>query len=279
MTRRRIPLLKIGAGILITLWTVVPLYWAVLLSVLTPAQVRTTRGSFVPRGVSGVNYSRLLDNSSDVSTTFLRTMINSTIEALAVTVLTLLIGLPAAYGFVRLRSRTAAVAFLVVIFTLAVPVYFVLIPLFQMATSIHQVNTYQADVAVLCSAAMPLAVWIMRSHIASVPVDIENAARLDGATTMTLLTRIVAPLVAPGCVAAGIVSFISAWTAFLVPSVFANTADTQSLTVLIPQYTTKYSQDYGLEAAAAIIAVLPPAILVIWLRRYLLSGIVAGAGR
>lgn len=279
--RRRsgVGLVKVVVGVLIGLWSALPLYWGLVLSLSTPAQITNATPSFVPDTITAQNYSKLLNRATEVSVTFERSLANSAIEAVAVTVLTLLIGLPAAYGFVRLSSRVARAAFLVVIFTLAVPVYFVLIPLFQMATSIHQVNTYQAVVLILCSAAMPLAVWILRSHISSIPVDIENAARLDGAGTLTLLTRIIAPLVAPGCVAAGVVTFLSAWSAFLIPAVFSNTIGTEPLTVLIPQYATKYTQDYGLQAAAAIVALLPPAILVVWLRRYLLTGILAGAGK
>lgn len=276
--RSRPSALKIVFGIFIALWSALPLYWGAVLSISTPGQINKVPVSFAPQGFSGKNYSRLLNGSSDVSMTFERAMANSAIEALAVTVLTLLIGLPAAYGFVRLKSRAVALAFAVVIFTLAVPVYFVLIPLFQMAASIHQVNTYQAVVLILCSAAMPLAIWIMRSHIASMPIDIEHAARLDGAGTLTLLTKIIMPLAAPGCVAAGVVTFLASWGAFLIPAVFSNTSGTQPLTVLIPQYATKYSQDFGLQAAAAMIALLPPVVLVIWLRRYLLSGILAGTG-
>ncbi len=276
---RRAITAKIVVGVLIGLWSILPLYWGLVLSVSTPAAIHRVPVSFVPSTITGDNYRRLLNGSSDISTTFLRALGNSSLEAVSVTALTLVIALPAAYGFVRIRSRPATVGFMLVIFTLAVPAYFVLIPLFQMASRIHQVNTYQAVIAILCSAAMPLAVWILRSHIASIPVDIEHAARLDGAGNLTLLTRIIAPLVAPGCVAAGIVTFLGAWGAFLIPAVFSNTVGTQPLTVLIPQYASKYAQDYGLQAAAAIVALIPPAVLVVLLRRYLLSGILSGAGR
>lgn len=271
--------LKVVAGVFLTLWTALPLYWAVVVSVSTPAQINAVPVSFFPSGLYWGNFSRLLNGTSDTSTSFLRALTNSAVEASAVTVLTLLIALPAAYGFVRLGTRAAATVFAIVIFTIAVPVYFVLIPLFQLAAAIDQINTYQAVVVIIVSSVMPLAIWIIRSHIASIPVEIEQAARLDGAGTFTLLTRIVGPLVAPGCVAAAVVTFLTAWGAFLIPAVFTSGVDTQPLTVLIPQYASKYAQDYGLQAAAAVIALLPPALLVIWLRRYLLSGILAGAGK
>lgn len=277
--RRRPSTAKVLVGLLIGAWTVLPLYWGLVLSVSTPSQIRHVPVSFIPQSLTGGNFSRLLNRASDVSSTFIRSLANSSIEAAAVTVLTILIGLPAAYAFLRLRSPVARVSFFLVIFTLAVPEYFVLIPLFQMASSIQQVNTYQTVVLILCSSTLPLAVWIMRSHIATIPVEIEEAARIDGAGTRTLLTKIVLPLVAPGCVAAGVVTFLAAWGAFLIPAVFSNTAETQPLTVLIPQYAGKYSQDYGLQAAAAMIALLPPALLVLGLRRYLLSGLLAGAGK
>lgn len=277
--RSRPPVLKLAVGLLIAAWTVLPLYWGLVLSLSTPEQIHHVPVSFVPGSATGENFSRLLNGSSDVSSTFIRALLNSTVEAVAVTLVTIMIGLPAAYAFLRVRTMPSRVAFFVVIFTIAVPEYFVLIPLFQMASSIHQVNTYQTVVLILCSSAIPLAVWIMRSHIASIPREIEDAARIDGASTRTLLTRIILPLAAPGCVAAGVVTFLAAWGAFLIPAVFSNTADTQPLTVLIPQYAGKYTQDFGLQAAAAMIALLPPALLVLSLRKYLLTGLLAGAGK
>jgi multiple sugar transport system permease protein len=156
-------------------------------------------------------------------------------------------------------------------------VYLVLIPLFQLATATGQINTQQGVILVLTSAALPLAIWILRSHIVTLPEDIESAARLDGAGTFRVLGSVVGPLVAPGLVAAAVVTFLASWGAFLIPLVYANTAGTEPLTVLIPTFASKFSSDYGLQSAAGLIAVLPPVLLVVLLQKYLLSGLLKGA--
>lgn len=272
-------LVKVIVGALITAWTLIPLYWALVISVSPATVLQKSPVALVPSSVTLQNFVNLLDRSQPAAAVFQRALANSVIEALGTTVVTLLVAVPGAYAFARLRTRAARASFLVVIFTLAVPVYFVLIPLFRFAATLGQINTYQGVILVLASASLPLSVWILRSHIAAMPADLEDAARLDGASTLTLITKIIGPLIAPGIVAAGIVTFLAAWGAFLIPLVFANEVSSQPVTVLIPQYTSRYAQDYGLQAAAAVLAVLPPVVLVLWLRRYLVSGLLAGASR
>ena len=152
-----------------------------------------------------------------------------------------------------------------------------LIPLFQLGAATAQLNTLQFVVLVLVSASLPLAIWILRSHIASLPQDIEAAARIDGANTYVLIRFIIGPLIAPGLVAAAVVVFLAAWGAFLIPLVYAGTQSMQPLTVVIPKFATRYSSNYGLQAAAGLLAVMPPLLLILVLRRYLLAGLISGA--
>lgn len=270
---------KVFVGALIASWTLIPLYWALVISTSPATVLQKSPVALVPSSVTLQNFINLLDRAQPAAPVFQRALANSVIEALGTTVVTLLVAVPGAYVFARLHTRATRASFLVVIFTMAVPVYFVLIPLFRFAATLGQINTYQGVILVLASSSLPLSVWILRSHVAAMPPDIEDAARMDGAGTFTLITKIIGPLIAPGIVAAGIVTFLAAWGAFLIPLVFANEVSSQPITVLIPQYTSRYAQDYGLQAAAAVLAVLPPVVLVLWLRRYLVSGLLAGASR
>jgi multiple sugar transport system permease protein len=158
-----------------------------------------------------------------------------------------------------------------------VPVYLVLIPLFQLGAAAGQLNTHQFVVLVLVSASLPLAIWILRSHIASLPLDIEAAATLDGADTFELIRDIIGPLIAPGLVAAAVIVFLASWGAFLIPLVYAGTQGAQPLTVVIPTFATRFSGNYGLQASAGLLAIVPPLLLVVVLRRHLLSGLISGA--
>lgn len=245
------------------------MYWALVVSLAKPASL-TGSLSLVPSPVTFRSYTALFSASGFDFAAALR---NSAIEGIATMILTVFVALLASYAFVRLRFRGSSVFFLIVLGTLALPGYAVIIPLFQLASGTHQVDTYQAIILVNVSAILPLAVWILRSHIAAIPAEIEHAARIDGASTWTVLRKIVAPLIAPGVAAASVVVFLSAWSAFLVPLVLSSTAHTSPVTVVIPQYVTKYGQEYGLQAAAGILALAPPVAVVLWLNRYLIRGL------
>ncbi|MBO0810638.1 MAG: carbohydrate ABC transporter permease [Microlunatus sp.] len=271
--------IKIVIGVLIVLWSLVPICWALVVAFSRAADIRRDPVSPVPLSVTLDNFHRLLAPSSQYSGGFYAALASSLIQASGTTLLTLLIALPAAYAFARLRFRGARVLLVVITVTLAIPVYLVLIPLFQLATATGQINTQQGVILVLTSATLPLSIWILRSHISTLPADLEAAAQVDGAGTATILTKIVGPLVAPGLVAAAVVTFITAWSAFLIPLVYANSPATQPLTVLIPSFASKFSSDYGLQAATGLIAVIPPVLLVIFLQRHLLAGLLRGASR
>jgi multiple sugar transport system permease protein len=268
---------KWAAGILIIGWSLAPIYWAAVVSLMTPAGLQSVPPSPVPRPFTLSYFTSLLNGRSEVSTQFLTAMRNSVIESAATTLVTVTIALLAAYPFARWTFRGSRAAFLIILGTFALPVYAVLIPLFQFISRIHADDTYQAIVAINVSASLPLAIWLLRAHIAALPPDLENAARIDGAGSFTVLRRIVLPLTAPGIAAATVLVFLTSWAAYLIPLTFAPTLHSEPLTVLIPQYTSKYAQDYGLQAAAGLIALIPPAAVVIWLNRYLLRGLLTGA--
>jgi multiple sugar transport system permease protein len=280
MSLRRIGLRQIGkgaAGIVIIGWSLAPVYWALTVSLMKPSGLESVPPSLIPRPFTFSYYTQLLSGSSGVSHDFLTAMKNTLIESVFTTVVTVVVALGAAYPFARQSFRGSKVLFYVILGTFALPVYAVLIPLFQFTSHIHQDDTYQAIVFIYVSASLPLAIWLLRSHVAALPADIENAARLDGAGTLVLLRRIVLPLVAPGVAACAVIVFLTAWASYLIPLTFAPTLAAEPLTVLIPQYASRFSQDYGLQAAAGLIALLPPAVVVLWLNRHLMRGLLTGA--
>ena len=268
---------RIVVGILVVVWSLAPIYWGVVIAFASAADIRRSPASVLPLSIELGNFDRLLGPGSATQGVFLAALGSSVIQALGTTLLTLAVALPAAYAFARLRFAGSRILLAVITVTLAVPVYLVLIPLFQLATATGQINTQQGVILVLTSAALPLAIWILRSHIVTLPADLEAAARLDGAGTFRVLGSIIGPLVAPGLVAAAVVTFLASWGAFLIPLVYANSSGTEPLTVLIPTFANKFSSDYGLQSAAGLVAVLPPVLLVVLLQKYLLSGLLKGA--
>lgn len=266
-------------GLGIGCWVLIPLYWTAVVSLIQPVGLISTPPSLVPRPFTLSYYRELLSGQPGPSLEFLTALRNSVIEATGTTIVTVVIALLAAYAFARWRFRGSSVIFLVVVGTLALPVYAVLIPLFSLMTQAHQVDSYQAVIVINASASLPFATWLLRSHIAGLPRDIESAAVVDGANARTVVWKIVAPLIAPGVATAAVLVFLMSWGAYLIPLTFATTSHAAPLTVLIPQFTTRYSENYGLQAAAGILSLVLPVSLVLWMNKHILNGLLAGAGR
>jgi multiple sugar transport system permease protein len=277
-TSLRTRILLAVVGLLVLFWTLAPLYWGVVVSLTTPADALKVPISLIPEHLTLDNYHEVVAGTG-ATAGFRRAIMNSFIQAILVTVATLAVCIPAAYAFARIRFRGAVLALALITVTMTLPVYLVLIPLFQLATATGQVDTRRVVVAIIVSGMIPLSTWILRSHIATIPAEIEEAARIDGAGTWTVLVQVIGPLIAPGVVATGIIIFLGSWGEFLVPAVFANSPDIQPLTVLIPNLTTKTSAKFGLQAAAGLLGLVPPLVLVVFFQRYLLTGLLRGATR
>ncbi len=181
------------------------------------------------------------------------------------------------YAFTRLNFPGRDVIFGLIVATMAIPVFTVMIPVFRIMVSVHLINTYIGITLIYTTAFAPLALWLMRNFFQGIPIALEEAARIDGATRLRTLWRIVLPLAAPGIVAAAVVTFLNAWAQFVIPLVFSTTLATKPLTVLIPTFATRYYTNYGLMNAAGVLAMIPPIIIVIFLNRYLINGLTAGS--
>lgn len=289
MARSSLPArIATGAGVtLLLLWSLGPIYWAVASSLMTPTDLLAHPPHLVPPTVTLSHYANLLGATStydgaptqSVWPQFSRALVNSLVTSVVSTLATVALAAFGGYAFVRMRFPGRDALFVLIIATLAIPAYTVMIPLYRLMVTVHLVDTYLGVTLIYVSAFLPLALWLMRSVYQGLPPSVEEAARLDGAGRIRTLVSIVLPLAAPGLVAAAILTFLSAWGQFAVPLVFSPTLATKPLTVLIPEFVSKNYVDYGLMNAAGVLAILPPLAVVLFLNRYLVRGLTAGAGK
>ncbi len=272
---------------ILLVWSLGPIYWALATS-LTPPNALVGDGLRLwPARVTFEHYAKLFGATSvsqgnevqSVWPQFSRAFVNSLVTSLAATLLTVVIAAFGAWAFVRLRFPGRDLMFIAVVATLGVPAYTVMIPLYRIMVGAGLVDTYLGVTLIYVSAFLPLALWLMRSVYQSMPLSLEEAAWLDGASKTYTLVRIVLPLAGPGLVATALLTFLSAWGQFMVPLVFSPTLSTKPLTVLIPEFVTRNYVDYGLMNAAGIVAIAPPVVLVIFLNRFLVQGLMAGASK
>jgi len=267
---------------LLLLWSLGPIYWTLVSSVTPAADFSARPIHFFPQNFTLDHFLRLLGINVEriggvlVWEQFRAALFNSVATSLAATLACVAIAALGGYAFARLEFPGKRAIFLVVVATLAIPGYAVLIPLYRLMIGMKLIDTYLGITLIYVSAYLPLTLWLMRGVFDALPVSLEEAAQLDGAGRLRIFFSIVLPLVGPGLTAAAILTFLGAWGQYLVPLVFSPAA-TKPLTVLIPEFVTKNFIDYGLITASGTIAIMIPALVVIFLNRYLVTGLLAGS--
>jgi len=266
----------LGIGFILV-WSLLPLYWTLNVSLQTDAQVGTRPAHYLPPDPTLRNYRALLVGAGDVPAQIRRSAVNIVVECGAATVITVVLATLAAYAFARMRFRGRGLLFYGVLATMALPAYATLIPLYRLMSLLGLVNTYTGIVLVYASGFLPLATWILHNYMASLPVAIEEAAMVDGAGRLMVLRRIVLPLAVPGIISTTIITFLSAWGQFLFPLVLSSDISSQPLTVVITALQGRHEVPYALLSAAGILAITVPAAIAVSLNRYIVSGLLAGS--
>jgi len=267
---------RIGIAFIL-LWSLVPLYWALNISLQTNAQASSKPSNYLPPTPSFTNYASLLVGNGDLAQAVRQSALNIFVECAAATAVTVVLATLAAYAFARMRFRGRKVLFYVVLVTMAFPAYTTLIPLYQIMTSLGLVNTYTGIILVYVSGFLPLATWILYNYMSSLPIALEEAGHIDGASRMQVLWHVVLPLARPGVISTAIITFLFAWGQFLFPLVLSSDLSTQPLTVVIASLEGRHLVPYTLLSAAGIIALAVPAAIALVLNRYIVSGLLAGS--
>jgi multiple sugar transport system permease protein len=252
--------------------SVFPLLWVFKMSIVTKAELYATPPTFLPQNLSGAEWAQVLGDS-----TFQQALVNSTIIATVTTVICLFFGSIAAYAISRLRFRLKGAVMTLILAISFFPAVAIIAPLFIQYTQLGLINTYWSVIITDTVFALPLTIWLLVAFFRELPVDLEDAARVDGATTMQAFRKVIVPLAAPGVFTTAILTFIYAWNEFLFANTFLFDEGTQPVTVVIPNFATVYTVDYGAQAAASVIVTVPLVILVLIFQRRIVSGLTAGA--
>ena len=261
------PVLRFIAIFLVTLIFVFPFLWMILASFKTQTDIMNTRNmfSFDP---TMVNYQNVFQQYS-----FFTFMMNSVIVAVLSTLFSLILGLPAAYAIARFKLNSFG---LVLLAARIVPGITFLIPWYILFSQLKMVGSFQVLIASHMLVGMPFVTWVMISFFEGLPVDLEEAAMVDGLTPIGAFFRIALPLSTPGIITGSILSFIFSWNNFMFSYILAN-QNTRTLPVAIFSFISYASIDWGGLMAAAVIITIPVLIITLFVQRYVISGLTAGA--
>jgi ABC-type glycerol-3-phosphate transport system permease component len=273
--RRRREGLGIGfyvSATAIVVLSIAPILWVLKMSLIPKAELFASPPTFLPQHLTLDSYRTVFEEP-----TFTRGLANSAIIAGATTTACMLLGAPAAYAFARLRFRFRTLIMTGILALAFFPAVAVIAPLFIEFKAFDLLNTYWAVIITNTVFVLPLTIWILTAFFRQLPRDLEDAAKVDGATTFQAFRRVILPLAAPGVATAGIIAFIVAWNEFLFANTFLFDADHWPATVAIPNFATTHTIDYGAQAAAALVITVPIALVVLAFQRRIVQGLTAGA--
>ncbi|MCW2135056.1 carbohydrate ABC transporter permease [Arthrobacter sp. VKM Ac-2550] len=258
---------RVVALVAIVLTFLAPLVWMLLASLKTNVDIYDASKAVI-FSPTWENYDNVLGRNNYFTFIF-----NSFWVAFVSTALSLIIGIPAAYSMSRFAMRRSA---LVVLMARIIPGVSLLVPWYYVFSNLRMVGGYEVLILSHMFVALPLIVYIMMSYFDSMPLELEEAAQVDGLTPIGAFTRITLPLSVAGIATAGILSFIFSWNNFMFALVLSG-ANTKTLPVAIFNFVSYASIDWGGLMAAATVVTIPIMIIALFTQKYIVSGLTAGA--
>jgi multiple sugar transport system permease protein len=264
---RVVPVLRYVGVIAVAVAFSFPFIWMILASFKTQTDIMDPSKT-LSFDLTFDNYVHVFDQYA-----FFPYMLNSFWVALASTFFSLVLGLPAAYAIARFRMHGMG---LVLLAARIVPGITFLIPWFILFTQVHLVGSYTSLILSHMLVGMPFVAWVMISFFEGLPIELEEAAQVDGTTAIGAFFRIALPLSTPGIITGSILAFIFSWNNFMFSLVLANEA-TRTLPVAIFSFISYASIDWGGLMAAAVIITIPVLVITLFVQRYVIAGLTAGA--
>jgi len=257
-----------------------PILWLLSASFSTQVELYAVPTHWIPQHPTLRNYLDIFFPNLAASTvprTFAVSLWNSMRIASVVTVVCIVIGSLAAYAIVRIPFKFNRAIHLGLVTTRMIPEVSLILPLFIIASGLKLINKPIVLVIVYMSFALPYAIWMMAAYFQTIPIELEEAARLDGCTRLGILFRVVMPISVPGLVSTAMFVFLVAWDEFFYALIFTSTLAAKTVPVAIAEFVGRYAVNITGMMAGGILAALPPVILAFIFQRYIISGMTAGA--
>jgi multiple sugar transport system permease protein len=260
-------------GVLLTCVYLFPIYWMVITAFKRPADIFAIPLDIVPAPPTLQGFNDAVIGNEAV----FQGIVNSLVIASGSLVITLALGAPAAYGLARLRLRFTGVIILVMLAAQMLPTINLALPMFAIFSRLRLVDSYFALIVANVSLTLPFAIIIMRPYFLSVPSELIEAAMIDGCSPFGAFRRIVLPLVRPGVVVTGALTFLTAWGEFVFGLTLATSDEMQPITVVLNRFIAQYGTRWNELMAVSTIIALPIVLTFLLAQRHLVEGLTAGA--
>jgi len=251
--------------------TLAPYLWLVISSISTKIELMSRQIFLIPHHITFVNYKNLM------SADFIPAAMNSIIVTSSVVVISVIIGVLAAYAFSRFRFRGKNPLLNLSLFTQMIPPIALIIPMYIIFKRLDMINQRSTLILIYLSLVLPYLIWIMKSYIDVTPKTLEEAAMIDGCSRLKSFFFVVLPMISTGLAATVIFSFIITWNEFFYAFSLTKTLDAKTLPVLIYDFNSKFGANYVMSATAGVLASLPPVLIALLFQKYIITGLAAGA--
>ncbi len=251
---------------------VFPFYWQVITSVKDTADITKMPTELWPGRFSIEFYKSVFVNHH------LQTyLLNSIIVAVGAMIITVIVAFPAAYAFARIDFKFKKFFQNTILLANMFPLIAIVTPMFIIFRQLHLLNTYMGLILPSVILTLPMAIWTLIAFVKTIPYELEEAAKIDGARRRDLILKVVLPLSAPGIFTTAIIGFISAWNEFMFALVLVTKDEMRTVPIAISMFPGEYSVPWGDMSAASIVATIPIIIVVLICQKRIVSGLTSGA--
>ena len=277
-----ITLRKVGAetrlllvGIPVFLWTMIPIYHMILFAISPRDQA--TSGRLWPKNPTLSNFDFVFHQKHFYLDHFWVQMGNSLVIALPVGAITLGVSTAAAFAISRLRVRGGRTVMNLALFTYFIPAAFLAVPMYKTMGNYGILNSQWALILAMVTIASPYCIWVLKQASDKLPIELDEAAKMDGATAMQLFRLVYLPLMVPSLVAVGTYALLLAWNEYLYAFLLLSNDTSVTLAVALGNFLSAVDSPWELLMATGLIYALPPAAIYYTFKRYMVSGLTAGA--
>ena len=261
-------------GLLISVFIAFPVYWLLLTSIEPTRYLQGSTPNFLPKAFSLSSYNEVFDDP-----VFRQDLLNSLIITAATVIFSLLVGFFAALALARFRFRGKGLAIIIVMGVQMVPLIALLFPLNDVLAKAGLGDTQLGVIIAYVAFTAPFSVWTLRTFIANVPRELDEAALVDGCTRFQTFYKVILPLTLPGLVATGVFGWIQAWNEFLMANILLTDNSKQTVQLYLVSFgnSPTHGADWGGLMAASTLVSLPVIILFLIFQRWMAAGLTAGA--
>lgn len=256
---------------LVSLSAVIPLIYVVLTSLKTAGQIFDV-DQIIPTSITLENYVTVLYKAK-----FMVYFRNSLMVAVCTTLVCMILSVCAGYGMTRYRIRGSRKLKLGILYTRMFPSVLLALPYYVIMRNLDLGDSLLGLILIYCSFTLPFTIWNMQTFFQQLPWDLEDAARIDGASRTTALFRVILPMARPGIVATGLFSFMTCWDEYMYANLFISSTSKKTISLGIQSFIGEYSTDWGCLMAATVIALIPIILFFVFAQKNLVGGLSAGA--